>query len=102
MVEYEFSRLQIRDDLKGKDVDKVKSLFMYILALIVLLAPAILLGWIGWSLLDWWGGILGVVGGLVIFGFSINKIAQQEEELEEQDGVVAEASTPSPEAVGKE
>jgi len=83
-------------------VDKVKSLFMYILALTVLLAPAILLGWIGWSLVDWWGGILGVIGGLVIFGFSINKIAQQEEELEEQEGVIEDVSAPSPEAVGKE
>ncbi len=83
-------------------MDKLKSVFMYILALVVLLAPAILLGWIGWSLLDWWGGILGVVGGLVIFGFSMNKIAQQEEELEGQDVVMAEASTPSPEAVEKE
>jgi len=75
---------------------------MYILALTVLLAPAILLGWIGWSLVDWWGGILGVIGGLVIFGFSINKIAQQEEELEEQEGVIEDVSAPSPEAVGKE
>lgn len=83
-------------------MDKVKSLFMYILALTVLLAPAILLGWIGWSLVDWWGGILGVIGGLVIFGFSINKIAQQEEELEEQEGVIEDVSAPSPEAVGKE
>jgi len=83
-------------------VDKVKSLFMYILALTVLLAPAILLGWIGWSLVDWWGGILGIVGGLVIFGFSINKIAQQEEELEEQEGVIEDVSVPSPEPVGKE
>lgn len=48
------------------------------LALIVLLAPAILLGWVGWSLLDWWAGIIGIIIGLVIFAYSMNKVAVQE------------------------
>jgi succinate-acetate transporter protein len=59
-------------------VDKIKAVFLYILALVVLLAPAILLGWIGWSLLDWWGGVLGIIGGLLIFYSSITKIARKE------------------------
>ncbi len=65
-------------------LEKLKALFMYVLALVVLLAPAILLGWIGWSLLDWWGGVLGIIGGLVVFAFSINKIAQQDAGDEEE------------------
>lgn len=48
------------------------------LALIVLLAPAILLGWVGWSLLDWWAGIIGIILGLIIFAYSMNKVAAQE------------------------
>jgi FtsH-binding integral membrane protein len=66
-------------------VDKFKAIFMYILALVVLLAPAILLGWIGWSLLDWWGGILGAILGLVIFAFSINKIIAQDLTEDEEE-----------------
>ncbi|NWJ47350.1 MAG: hypothetical protein HXX08_15945 [Chloroflexi bacterium] len=64
-------------------MDKIKAVFLYILALVVLLAPAILLGWIGWSLLDWWGGVLGIIGGLLIFYSSITKIARQESTEEE-------------------
>lgn len=63
-------------------MNKLKDVFMYVLALIVLLAPAIILGWIGGSLVGWWGGIIGVVVGLIIFGFSISKIAAQEAEAE--------------------
>jgi hypothetical protein len=68
---------------------------MYVLALVVLLAPAILIGWIGFSLLNWWGGIIGVIVGLIIFGFSINKIAAQTdgEEAETHAELADEVST---------
>ncbi len=56
-----------------------KAVILYILALIVLLAPAIILGWIGLTLLSWPGLIIGILGGLMIFSFSVNKIAAQEE-----------------------
>ena len=59
-------------------MSRIKQIFMDGLALIVLLAPAILLGWVGWSLLDWWAGIIGIVIGLVIFAYSMNKVALQE------------------------
>jgi len=65
----------------------LKNAFLYILALIVLLAPAIILGWIGWTLLDWWGMLIGIVLGLAIFIFSMNKIAAQEA-AGEAEGVV--------------
>ena len=60
-------------------MEQIKGIALYNLALIVLLAPAIILGWIGLSLLGWLGLILGVIVGLVIFAFSVNKIAGQEE-----------------------
>ncbi len=59
-------------------MSRIKQIFMDGLALIVLLAPAILLGWVGWSLLDWWAGIIGIIIGLVIFAYSMNKVAVQE------------------------
>ena len=52
-----------------------KDVFMYVLALIVLFAPAIILGWIGLTLLSWPGLIGGVVFGLAIFWFSVSKVA---------------------------
>lgn len=60
-------------------MEQIKGIALYILALIVLLAPAIILGWIGLTLLGWLGLILGVIIGLVIFAYSVNKIAAQEE-----------------------
>ena len=60
-------------------MNQIKAAALYILALIVLLAPAIILGWIGLSLLGWVGLIIGVIVGLVIFAFSVNKIAAQED-----------------------
>ncbi len=60
-------------------MEQIKGFALYILALIVLLAPAIILGWIGLTLLGWIGLILGIIAGLVIFAFSVNKIAAQEE-----------------------
>jgi hypothetical protein len=76
-------------------MNQIKSVFMYVLALVVLLAPAILIGWIGFSLLNWWGGIIGVIVGLIIFGFSINKIAAQTdgEEAETPAELADEVST---------
>ncbi len=68
----------------------IKDIFLYILALVVLLAPAIILGWIGWTLLEWPGLIIGVVGGLAIFIYSMNKIQAQEAANE------SEAETASP------
>ena len=65
-------------------MDKVKALFLYILALVVLLAPAILLGWVGWSFFDWWGGIVGVISGMIIFFFSMNKVIAQNAAAEEE------------------
>jgi len=59
-------------------MSRLKQIFMDGLALIVLLAPAILLGWVGWSLLDWWAGIIGIILGLIIFAYSMNKVAAQE------------------------
>lgn len=64
-------------------MEHIKGIALYILALIVLLAPAIILGWIGLTLLGWLGLILGVLVGLVIFAYSVNKIAAQEEAEEE-------------------
>ena len=60
-------------------MEQIKGIALYILALIVLLAPAIILGWIGLTLLGWLGLILGVIVGLAIFAYSVNKIAAQEE-----------------------
>lgn len=60
-------------------MNRIKAAALYILALIVLLAPAIILGWIGLSLVGWIGLLGGVIAGLVIFAYSVNKIAQQEE-----------------------
>lgn len=60
-------------------MNQIKAAALYILALIVLLAPAIILGWIGLSLIGWVGLIIGVVVGLVIFAYSVNKIAAQED-----------------------
>lgn len=59
-------------------MNQIKAAALYVLALIVLLAPAIILGWIGLTLLSWPGLIIGVVVGLAIFAFSVNKIAAQE------------------------
>jgi hypothetical protein len=73
----------------------IKGIFMYVLALIVLLAPAIILGWIGWSLLDWPGLLVGVFAGLLLFYVSIRKIAMQEAALEAQEG----AASPEQEAI---
>lgn len=64
-------------------MNQIKGIALYILALIVLMAPAIILGWIGLTLLGWLGLILGVMVGLVIFAFSVNKIAAQEEAEDE-------------------
>lgn len=66
-------------------MNQIKAAALYILALIVLLAPAIILGWIGLSLLGWLGLIIGVIVGLVIFAFSVNKIAAQEDAEAETD-----------------
>ena len=73
-------------------MNKLKEIFMYLLALIVLLAPAIILGWVGGSLLGWWGGIVGVIVGLIIFGFSLNKIAAQEADNGETDEQAVDTS----------
>ena len=75
-------------------MDKLKDILMYVLALIVLLAPAILLGWIGATLLDWWGGVLGVLVGLVIFALSLNKMSTQEES-DSEGGEQLQAALPS-------
>ncbi len=72
-------------------MSRVKSAFLYILALIVLLAPAIILGWIGLTLLGWWGLILGILVGLAIFVASVNKIASQEEAESESESESEEA-----------
>ncbi len=78
----------------------IKAIFLYFLALVVLLAPAIILGWIGWSLLDWPGLIIGIVLGLAIFVFSMNKIAAQEAASQGEEENPAEISHPeSPEKV---
>ncbi len=60
-------------------MNQIKAAVLYILALIVLLAPAIILGWIGLSLIGWVGLIIGVILGLALFAFSVNKIAAQED-----------------------
>jgi small neutral amino acid transporter SnatA (MarC family) len=67
----------------GNKMNQVKAVFMYVLALVVLLAPAILIGWMGFTLLGWWGGIIGIIGGLIIFAFSLNKIAAQNDDADE-------------------
>jgi hypothetical protein len=71
-------------------MSRVKEIFLYILALIVLLAPAIILGWVGLSLLGWVGLVIGVLAGLAIFAFSVNKIASQEDFEEEPPAEGAE------------
>ncbi len=74
-------------------MSKIKEYFLYVLALVVLLAPAIILGWIGLTLLGWVGLVLGIMLGLVIFAFSVNKIAA--EEAEEDADEETEAVVPS-------
>ncbi|MDB5079888.1 MAG: hypothetical protein JWP00_1812 [Chloroflexi bacterium] len=66
-------------------MNQIKAAALYILALIVLLAPAIILGWIGFSLIGWFGLVIGVLAGLVIFAVSVNKIAAQEDAEDETD-----------------
>ena len=66
---------------------------MDVLALIVLLAPAIILGWMGWSLFDWWAGIIGIVLGLIIFAYSLNKVAAQENDNGEEQAQEQENSS---------
>lgn len=92
-------------------MSKVKEVFLYILALIVLLAPAIILGWIGLSLTDglglgWLGLLVGVIVGLVIFVASVNKIGALAEDDEEPvvttEGQLSLSATASPETVTKE
>lgn len=90
-------------------MSRVKDIFLYILALIVLLAPAIILGWIGLTLLEgvglgWLGLIGGVIGGLVIFMVSVNKIAAQEQAADEDEegGVENEAAPENQEAEKQE
>lgn len=73
-------------------MERIKGFALYILALIVLLAPAIILGWIGLTLLGWLGLILGIIVGLVIFAFSVNKIAVQE--AAEDENADAEQTAP--------
>ncbi len=71
----------------------IRGFFLYILALIVLLAPAIILGWMGASLFGWLGLVMGVVAGLVIFGLSVNKIAAQDaDDNDNEDGAEEPAS----------
>ncbi len=81
----------------------LKNIFLYILALVVLLAPAIILGWIGWSLLGWPGLVIGIIAGLVIFIFSMNRIASQEAAGQDQvpEDLEQTAAFPVPEEVGK-
>ncbi|HEX2912889.1 MAG TPA: hypothetical protein VH186_18935 [Chloroflexia bacterium] len=71
-------------------MNHIKDFFLYILALIVLLAPAIILGWIGFSLLSWPGLVIGVIAGFAIFVFSVNKIqAQDDDDFVEEAGTEA-------------
>jgi hypothetical protein len=67
-------------------MNQIKAAVLYILALIVLLAPAIILGWIGLSLLSWPGLLVGVLAGLALFAYSVNKIAAQEDAEDEDEG----------------
>ena len=76
-------------------MEQIKGFALYILALIVLLAPAIILGWIGLTLLGWLGLILGIIAGLVIFALSLNKMAAQDEA--EAEGEPASPENTSPE-----
>ena len=70
-------------------MSRIKEIFLYLLALIVLLAPVIILGWIGLTLLGWLGLILGAGIGLTVFVYSVNKVVGQE--AEDADEAVAEA-----------
>jgi hypothetical protein len=67
-------------------MNQIKAAVLYILALIVLLAPAIILVWIGLSILSWPGLLVGVLAGLALFAYSVNKIAAQEEAEDEDEG----------------
>ena len=78
-------------------MEQIKGFALYILALIVLLAPAIILGWIGLTLLGWLGLLLGIIAGLVIFAFSVNKIAAQEEAETEGEDEIKPAQPPAEE-----
>ena len=59
-------------------MSRIKEIFLYLLALVVLLAPVIILGWIGLTLLGWLGLILGIGIGLAIFVYSVNKVISQD------------------------
>jgi glucose-6-phosphate-specific signal transduction histidine kinase len=61
-------------------MNAVKNIFMLLLAWIVLLAPVIILGWMGASLFGWLGLIIGVLLGGAIFVASMNKVIQQDAE----------------------
>jgi hypothetical protein len=77
-------------------MNQIKAAVLYILALIVLLAPAIILGWIGLSLLSWPGLLVGVLAGLALFAYSVNKIAAQEDaENEDETETGGETETKS-------
>ncbi len=82
-------------------MSRVRDIALYILALVVLLSPAILLGWVGLTLLGWVGLILGVIVGLIIFAFSVNKMiaqdAEEDQTLEagETDSTSAGISNPA-------
>jgi hypothetical protein len=77
-------------------MNQIKAAVLYILALIVLLAPAIILGWIGLSLLSWPGLLVGVLAGLALFAYSVNKIAAQEDaENEDEDETGGETENKS-------
>lgn len=66
-------------------MSQIKAIFLYVLALIVLLAPVIILGWVGLSLLSWPGLIIGIIAGGLIFMASMNKVIQQGDEEDEED-----------------
>jgi hypothetical protein len=63
-----------------RKMSTVKNIFMLLLAWIVLLAPVIILGWMGASLFGWLGLIIGVLIGGAIFVASMNKVIQQDAE----------------------
>lgn len=76
-------------------MNQIKAVFLYVLALTVLLAPVIILGWIGLSLLSWPGLIIGIFLGGLIFYSSMKKVIEQGADADEEE--LAEEITQTPE-----
>jgi hypothetical protein len=73
---------------------RIKSILMYLLALIVLISPIVLLALMGLSLFGGFGLILGIVTGLIVFAISVNKIISMDAANSKKIAAATEPSAP--------